>query len=650
MIRAGQTRPSWVGPHTARSGQYLAVLLVVGGVALSQALGSAQTPAQRPPGAPASGAALYEANCASCHTGATDPRIPTTAALRQRTAQAIVDALTTGVMRAQGETLTVAERTAIAAFISAGTGGTPTGLGGSAVRDASGITVTVMPTPPLPGSDGRCLTSPPFDVSRPGQWNGWGVDISNTRFQPAAQAGLTAEQVPKLTLKWAFGFPNGTSARAQPTIVGGRLFVGSQNGTVYALDAKTGCTIWEYRAAAAVRTAIVLGPKADGGTVAYFGDTRASAYAIDASTGALIWTRKLDEHRFASVTGTPTLYQNRLYVPLASSEEGQGGNAQYECCTFRGSVAALNIANGEVVWHTYTMEPAKPIGKNNSGTTRYGPSGAGIWSAPTIDVKRRAVYVATGNMYTEPPQTTSDAILALDMDTGKIVWVAQATFNDIFLVGCNSPTGANCPQEVGPDVDFGNSPILARLPNGRDAIVVGQKSGVGWAFDPDNKGAVLWQYKAGRGGALGGMEWGSAVDSERAYFAISDVTTPTPGGLHAVNLLNGERVWFSPPQPPACGSGRGCSAALSAAITVIPGVVFAGGMDGAVRAHSTKDGSIVWQFNTNREFETVNGVKAAGASISQAGPTVADGMVYVSSGYGALGGRPGNVLLAFGVQ
>jgi polyvinyl alcohol dehydrogenase (cytochrome) len=573
---------------------------------------------------------LYDVNCASCHTGATDPRIPSVTVLRQRTAQAIVDALTTGQMRVQGETLTPAERAAIAQYLSGGTV--------AADSAASGV--------------GRCATTPPFDPNKGGQWNGWGVDVTNTRFQPAAQAGLTPSQVANLKLKWAFGFPNGTSARAQPTVVGGRVFVGSQSGDVYALDAKSGCIIWAFRAAAGVRTAIVLGPRSVGtGEVAYFGDSRGAAYAIDAATGTLLWTTKVDTHRNASITGTPTLYQNRLYVPVSSGEEGQGGNAQYECCTFRGSVAALDTANGAILWQTYTIpEPAKPIGKNPSGTTRFGPAGAGVWSAPTVDVKRHAIYAATGNMYTEPAQTTSDAVLAFDMDSGKILWSAQALFNDVYVTGCGRAGGANCPQGIGPDFDFGNAPILARLPNGKDAIVIGQKSGMGWAFDPDNKGAVLWQYKAGRGSALGGMEWGSAVDAEHAYFAISDGGAPQTAGLHAVSLDRGERVWYASPGTPKCGTGRGCTGALSAAITVIPGVVFAGSMDGGIRAHATKDGSLIWEFDTNREFETVNGVKASGASINQAGPTVADGMVYVSSGYGSLGGRPGNVLLAFGTE
>jgi polyvinyl alcohol dehydrogenase (cytochrome) len=431
-----------------------------------------------------------------------------------------------------------------------------------------------------------------------------------------------------------------------PTVAGGRLFVGSQGGGVYALDARTGCLIWTYQANAGVRTAIVVN-----GTTAYFGDVRANAYAVDAITGKLLWTRKLDQHPSARITGSPTFYQNRLYVPVSSFEEGQGGNRQYECCTFRGSVAALNAQDGRVLWHTHTIaDEPKPIGKNPSGTVRRGPSGAAIWSAPTIDSKRKVLYVATGNMYTEPQQTTSDAVLAMDLEKGNIVWSAQVTPKDVFVVGCNSPSAANCPQDVGPDFDFGNSPMLTTLTNGRDLIVVGQKSGVGWALDPDKRGAVIWQYRAGKGSELGGMEFGSALDSEYAYFPVSDVLTPQPGGLHAVKLTSGERAWYAPPPPLKCAAGRGCNPALLAAITVIPGVVFAGSNDGAVRGFSTRDGSIVWEFDTNRNFETVNGVAAKGGSINGPGPMVVGGMLYINSGYSAFGGRAGNVLLAFGLD
>jgi polyvinyl alcohol dehydrogenase (cytochrome) len=169
-------------------------------------------------------------------------------------------------------------------------------------------------------------------------------------------------------------------------------------------------------------------------------------------------------------------------------------------------------------------------------------------------------------------------------------------------------------------------------------------------MDPDEQGAIVWEYRAGRGGVLGGIEWGAAVDDEHAYFAVSDITQPQPGGLHAVRVATGERAWFAPPAPPACSGGRGCSAAQSAAVTAIPGVVFSGSKDGVLRAFSSANGRILWQYDTNREFQTINGVPGNGASMSGPGPAIAGGMIYVSSGYGAFGGRPGNVLLAFGVQ
>ena len=577
-----------------------------------------------------SGATVFTDHCAACHAGA-DPRVPTVAALRLRTPDAIVAALTGGVMRQQGAELADAERRAVAEYLG-----------------SSDVARRLQPTGT--SAENRCVAPAPMNLAGGPRWNGWGADLANSRFQPAAQAGLTAAQVPTLTLKWAFGFPNATSARAQPTIYGGRLFVGSQSGLVYALDAASGCTIWTFQAQAAVRSAITIGPRGSG-SAAYFGDGKANAYAVDAATGALLWTRNLDDHASARVTGAPTLFENRLYVPIASGEEGQGNNPKYECCTFRGSLVALDVAGGALVWKTFTIATeAKPIGKNASGTTRWGPSGAGIWSSPTVDAKRRLIYAATGNMYTEPQQGTSDAILAMDLATGSIRWTAQVTPKDVFVVGCNQPNAANCPAEVGPDFDFGSSPIIAKLANGKELIVDGQKSGVGWAFDPDAKGAVTWQYRAAKGSALGGMEFGSAVDADHAYFAVADGNSPQPGGLHAVKLASGERAWYAPPPAPKCAPGRGCNAAILAAITVIPGAVFTGSNDGGVRAYSTNDGSLIWEYDTNRTFETVNGVPANGASISGPGPVLAGGMLYVNSGYGALGGRAGNVLLAFGLD
>jgi len=576
------------------------------------------------------GSAVFTDHCATCHA-AGDQRTPSVAALRQRTPEAILDALVTGAMRQQGSDLTDAERRAVAAFLG----------GGTAAASASSDTA-------------RCANPAPFDPAQGASWKGWGPDSSNARFQSAAQAGLTPENTPKLKLKWALGFPGANTARAQPTVAGGRVFVGSQDGTVYSLDAKTGCTVWTFKAKAGVRTAIVLGAPSGASTPLYFGDGRSNVYALNASTGTQLWTQNVETHPSSHITGAPALYQNRLYVPVASGEEGQGNNKSYECCTFRGSVVALNIANGGVVWKTYTI-PAEPrtLGRNAGGAVRWGPSGAGVWGAPAIDAKRHAVYAATGNMYTEPQTGSSDAVMAFDMDTGKTLWISQVFQKDIFVVGCNQPNPANCPSSdnLGPDFDFGNPPMLVTTPAGRDLIVIGQKSAVGWALDPDKKGAVVWEYQVGKGSALGGMEFGSATDGVNAYFPVNDAGQPTAGEVHAVVLETGAAAWKATPRPVLCGErGRGCSPGIEAPATVIPGVLFIGAMDGGLRAYSTKDGSMLWEFNTNIDFTTVNGVPAKGASINGAGAAVANGMLFVNSGYGALGGRPGNVLLAFGLE
>ncbi len=452
------------------------------------------------------GSAVFTDHCATCH-GGTDQRIPTVATLRQRTPEAILDALVTGAMRQQGAELSDAERRGVAEFLA----GRPIGASAS-------------------GEAARCANPAPFDPSQGASWGGWGPDSSNARFQPAAQAGLTAETTPKLKLKWALGFPNANTARAQPTVAGGRVFVGSQDGTIYSLDGKTGCTVWTFKAKSGVRTAVVLGAPSGASTPLYFGDGRSNVYALNASTGAQLWTQNVETHPSSHITGAPALYQNRLYVPVASGEEGQGNNKNYECCTFRGSLVALNIANGNVVWKTYTI-PTEPrtLGRNSGGAVRWGPSGAGVWGSPAVDPKRHAIYAATGNMYTEPQQGSSDAVIAFDMDNGKILWTSQVTPKDVFVVGCNQPNPANCPvgDDVGPDFDFGNAPMLTSA-GGRDLIVIGQKSGVGWALDPDNKGAVVWQYRAGKGSALGGMEFGSATDGVNAYFPVNDGAQPTP--------------------------------------------------------------------------------------------------------------------------
>jgi len=594
-------------------------VLVVCAVAVLVAGTAAQSPST-------DGRGLFDRECATCHTGEAGSRAPSREVLRERSPDAILFALTAGAMRPFGAHLSGTERRAVAEYLS----------GKPLAGDVTG------------SSMGRCTTTSAFTMP-PGSpaWNGWSPQPTNTRFQSAAGAGLTAADVPHLTLIWAFGFPDATSAWSQPSVVGGRVFVGSQNGTVYSLDAATGCIHWTFSAQSSVRTAVTIGPRLGGsGYAAYFGDTFSTAYAVEAATGALLWSRKVEAHPLSRITGTPALHGDLLYVPTSSFEETTGANPQYECCTFRGSVTALDIATGKVVWQTFMVPEPRERGKSSTGRTLWGPSGAGIWNSPTIDERRGVLYAATGNTYSGPQLPTSDAVIALDLRSGAIRWTQQVTPKDVYISGCRAGN-PNCAEDVGPDFDFGNSAMLTRTSQGKDIIVIGQKSGVAYAMDPDRDGAVLWQYRAGQGSALGGLEWGSAVDEQNAYFPNSDILSQAPGGMHAVSLATGQRVWCTPPPPPKCGSGRGCNAAQPAAATAMPGVVFSGSNDGALRAFSTKDGAIIWEYDTNRPFDTLNGVPARGASMHGPGPTVAGGRLFVNSGYGDHGGRPGNVLLAF---
>jgi polyvinyl alcohol dehydrogenase (cytochrome) len=492
------------------------------------------------------------------------------------------------------------------------------------------------------------------------RWNGWGVDINNSRFQPAAMAGLTPEQVPRLQLKWAFGFPGASAANAQPTIVGGLLFVGGGDRKVYALDAKSGCIRWTFATEAVVRTAISVGPISGTDQFAvFFGDVRASAYAVNATTGALMWKAKVEDHPAARIVGAPTLYSGVLYVPVSSFEEATGSQPTYQCCTFRGSVVALDSATGRQIWKAYTIpEAPHPTKQNVIGTQLYGPAGAAVWSAPTIDVQRQALYVGTGNSYSNPPAETSDAILAFDLASGRMLWHRQVTLNDSYVSACYGFDQTNCPEDHGPDSDFGQSPILVSLGIGQRVLVVGQKSGVVSALDPDREGNILWQTPIGKGGPLGGIMWGSAADKDRVYVANSDLRflpdgtmslDPTAGGgLFALDLASGKVSMQVPPAP--CGDRSQCSPALSAAVTAIPGVVFSGGVSGYLRAYATADARLLWEVDTARDYPTVNGVSAHGGAMDGPGATIVDGMLYVASGYAQWNGLSGNVLLAFGAR
>lgn len=589
------------------------------------------------------GKALYDQHCAKCHDSVA--RAPKFKVMQKLPPEFIVRSLEVGKMVFQGAMRTKEERISIADYIS------EKEFGDERVDQAASWTYCSL----LPGQ----LEDP----TKTANWNGWGGDIANSRFQSAEKAGLSAADIPNLKLKWSFGLPENYQT-SQPTVFGGRVYIGSMKGVVFSLNAKTGCLYWVYPTSAGVRSTVTVGTLA--GTeppryAAYFGDIERNVYALDARTGKLIWKTQIEQHPTGRITGGPILHENRLFVGVSSFEEGAGGEADYECCTFRGSVSSLNATTGEINWKSYTVGEPKKRKKNKIGVQLWGPSGAGVWSTPTLDLKLKRVYVTTGDNYSDPPSATSDAIMAFDMETGKHIWTQQFTKGDAFNIACESADDTNCPEARGPDLDFGSSAILRTLPSGKRVLLAGQKSGVVHAVDPDQDGKILWQQRAGAGGILGGIQWGPAADESNIYVALSDVevnltrtqegsiTTSIDnkqgGGISAYNIETGEKLWFTP--PPGCGDKTNCSPAQSAAISVLPGVVFSGSVDGHFRAYSTQDGSIVWDYDTAQEYYSVNDVETKGGSLDGPGPTIAGGMVYVYTGYGFWGGMPGNALLAF---
>lgn len=586
-----------------------------------------------------SGAEVYQKYCSACHDHPTD-RIPPQSALRQFSKARILRTLDFGLMMSVAYPMRRDEREAVAGFL------------GTVQGDAK------------PPASAFCAAGH-LPLNRPGagNWNGWSPTLANTRYQSSEEAGISIGQVSHLQLKWAFGFAGDVTSFAAPAVLKGTLFVGSAAGTVQAIDARTGCLYWTFQANGPVRAAILAVPRGSGYSL-LFGDQIGWFYSLDAKTGRELWRRRVEEHEATRLTASAVEYEGVVFVPAASWEETRAIDPKYECCTFRGSVTALRVKDGTVVWKTYTVDPPAKTGVNSVGTSQFGPSGAGVWSSPTIDAKRGLIYITTGDNYSFPETPTSDAVMALELKTGHIAWLQQTFPKDVFTSACRNG-GPNCPPNRGPDYDFGSSALLLRRADGKDVLVAGQKSGMVFALDPDQKGAIVWQTRVGQGSTNGGVQWGMASDGQLVYAAVSDaapepgrIGTATPvgnvdfdqskgGGLTALRIADGTKAWFAAPHP--CDPPKpGCSPAQPSAVTAIPGVIFSAAMDGHIRAFAAEDGQVIWDFDTAKDFTTVNGVAAHGGSIDGAGPVVAGGMIYLNSGYPRTGGMPGNVLLAFG--
>jgi len=581
------------------------------------------------------GASDYALLCAGCHEGAL-LEAPRRSALALFSPEHIVESLESGIMATQGMPLTRAKKRDVAFFL-------------TGKRFNESVTKPVSFDCSASLAVGAPLDQPPL-------WNGWGAGVNNSRHQ-YSETLLTPDNVGELTLDWAFAFPGATRARSQPLVTPEAVFVGSQEGVVYALDARNGCPIWTYDAEAEVRSAVILDLDAQGRPeTLLFGDFAANAHAVDAQTGELRWKTSVHEHRLATITGATAVADGILVVPVSSLEIIAASRNEYSCCSFRGAVVGLSIATGEILWTHFTTPPPQPTSKNRAGTQMQGPSGAPVWSGITIDIKRSLVYATTGENYSSPATTTSDAVIAIDLHSGERRWVRQVTTNDAWNGAC-STGGFNCPEEKGPDFDFGAAALLIESKSGRDLLVVGQKSGMVYALDPDADGALIWETRAGSGGTMGGIHYGMSSDGEGLFVGVSDLPTNNPynvgegqPGIHRLDLASGAIEWRNR-LPNVCPETKFlCFQGISAAVSSSPGLVFAGGLDGMLRAFDAESGAILWETNTVQEFGDINGVRGFGGAIEADGPVIAGGSVYVTSGYEKWGEQPGNMLLVYSIK
>jgi polyvinyl alcohol dehydrogenase (cytochrome) len=583
------------------------------------------------------GGKVYRENCAVCHDLGVG-RAPQQIILSFMTPAAIHAALTSGVMREQAAHLTEEQRIAVAEHLSK--------------RE---FTAQTKPAP-LKLCEGNRAR---FDLGKPPAFSNWGLDPASTHAIGTDSAGLDGKNVGKLKLKWAFGFEGANRARSQPSIAGGAIFVGAQDGSVFALNRETGCVRWRYKASAEVRTGIIVGPWRAGDRkarpLAYFGDWAGNAYAVNAQTGDLVWKVKADEHPATVITGTPSLYRDTLYVPVSSLEEASAAAPSYPCCSFRGSILALDAASGAVKWRTWLVDEPTVLGKNAKGVDRLGPSGVPVWNSPAIDAKRNQLYIATGDNYSEPGSELSDSIVAIDLATGKVNWHYQALAGDAWNVACLAPEPSNCPSHSGPDFDFGAGTALAKGNDGNEFVLAGQKGGIVYGIDPDT-GKLSWQTRVGRGGTAGGIHFGLAAMDGHAYVPVTDMPDGQPSkfpanpGMYALNVATGDFLWKAP-APESCAGKKLCLSGYSGAISVTPELVLAGSDDAHIRIYDAATGKVLWDMDTDRDFATVNGVPGHGGAMSGgAAPIANDGELIVASGYGFVSKMPGNVLLVFSAK
>lgn len=594
------------------------------------------------------GKAVYDAACASCHDDAPEgDRTPSTEALRRMSAGQIRSALVSGPMKPMGDALKPEQRDAVVAYLAR-----PEANVGTAWID-----------------DHRCGPDrAAIDLSGKPAQVGFGVNTNNDRRMTAAQAGLKTAQMADMEVAWSFAFPKTSGLRGQGVVVGSTVFYpAGQAGYLLALDTQTGCVKWAVQPPSPIRASLTfgkLGPKGPLGLVG--GDASGNLTAFDARTGNVVWRADPRHDKLVPISGTPLFAGDKILVPISAVDVGMAARPGYACCKTHGALAAVNAADGKLLWTWHTMEDAKPLGrKNSAGVEMYGPSGAPIWSSPAVDLRAGVAYTSTGESTSPPDSGTTDSLVAVDFATGRQKWVFQALANDIWHMAC--PVGPPAPgAKLNPncffanegsvlrDHDFGGGPVIWKG-KGRSLILGGQKSGEVWAVEAAT-GKKVWRHQFGKGTPLGGVHWGIATDGVRVFAPIADPNVPAAAnaaGMYAIDIASGKLTW-SWKAAPDCGNGRQARVrtcanrfGLSAAPLVVDGALVAGGLDGRVYAWEAATGRLMWQTDTAVRFEALNKLPANGGTIDAAGPFAGDGLLFVSSGYASFGQQGGNVLVAY---
>jgi polyvinyl alcohol dehydrogenase (cytochrome) len=614
----------------------------------------AKPPAPTPVAVPAvhPGELVYKASCAACHDNTETTRAPSRDNLKGMSFQYVNYALTEGKMKAMGAALTAEQRASVVSYVTG--------------RDT---TKTVDWAPSMMCTGARAavdLEGPDAAIS-----THYGFDSNNTHKLTAKQAGLTTAQMSNMELAWSIAFPDSTTMRSQGAIVGKNLFYPATDvGKVYAFDlsdpAKP-CVQWVYSTpgGSPLRTSVAYGVLGDGTPLLVFSGIDSTVHAVDPRTGKALWTKPVGSYTYSMTSGTPSILKDRVIVPVSQFEISNAAQNGYDCCTNHGYVLSLDPKTGAGQWRYDTMEEAKPIRDRGDGKPLKGPSGAPIWNSPVVDEKRGLIYFGTGESNSPPAHKNTNALIAIDLKTGKEKWSFHATPNDIFNSGCGLNPKAellNCtraPETVFRDVDFGASLILGTQSDGKQLVYAGQKSGSVWALEPDT-GKVVWRKALGTGSALGGVHWGIAYDNDTVFAPISNVGQPIKGewdgdpsikpGLYALNAKTGAIKWQFNPEPPAGTppSPRGFrGAAFSTAPVVIDGAVVAAALDGTLFVIDKNTGKELWSFKTMQDYDGINGVKGKGGAIDSNSITAVNGLLLVNSGYGMFGQAGGNMLLAF---